>query len=168
MCLHVKKWVQNRQLWALTAEPFISPPTLEPPEVEALQFKPHARWKMNTPTVISHVGKRPQTEIGKQPGPGISRYPDHKSDTHKGKLVTERLWLCAGTKENRVHSSFLQQGERETSYLGIRSSSSSSRKEFLTVGIDQRGFTSWVHSGTASGHVVPGRGSNRAASFSSL
>lgn len=119
----------DKQLWALTAECFISPPTLEPPEIATVQFKPHARWKMNTPDVIRNVGKRPQKELGRQPGPGISRYPAHKSETYKSKLVTEHIWLCAGTKESKVHSSFLQQEERETSYLGIRSSSSSSRKE---------------------------------------
>lgn len=79
---------------------------------------------MNVPAVISHMGTRPETELGKQPDPGISRYPAHKSETYKGKLVTEHIRLCAGTGESKVLSSFLQQGERETSYLGIRSSSS--------------------------------------------
>lgn len=128
-------------------------------------FKPHASWKMNTPTVISHMGKRPQMELGKQPHPGISRYPAHKSETYMGKLVTEYIWVWAGTKESKLHSSFLQQGEKETSYLGIRSSFQQERIRcsFLPIGIDQR-----VHSGRASGHVVPGRGSNREALFSSL
>lgn len=67
---------------------------LEPSEVATVQFKPHARWKMNVTAVISHMGTRPETELGKQPDPGISRYPAHKSETYKGKLVTEHMSMC--------------------------------------------------------------------------
>lgn len=63
---------------------------LKPPEVATVQFKPHARWKMTITAVTSYMGTRPETGFGKQPDPGISRYPAHKSETYKGKLVTEQ------------------------------------------------------------------------------
>lgn len=81
------------------AKPFILPSVLEPPEATTVQFKPHAQGMMKTAAVRSHVGKRPQMELGKQPDPGISGYPAHKSGTHKGTLVTTQMAdICVDTK----------------------------------------------------------------------
>lgn len=102
-CVNTFTWTNGSRtenpLWALMAKPFISPPVLEPPEAATVWFKPHAQGMMKTAVVRSHVGNRPQMELGKQPDPGISCYPAHKSGTHKGTLVTAHMAdICVDTK----------------------------------------------------------------------
>lgn len=84
------------------AKPFISPPMLEPPDATTVRVKSPAQGMMKTPAVRSHVGKRPQMELGKQPDPDIASYPAHKSGSYKSTLVTAHVAdICVDTKREQ-------------------------------------------------------------------